>query len=65
MASEEWNNFANRFDSYIIHYAGAGVFDNDCSNVLPCPIVDDHNPIIVFPSQHYTGECDHAVVCNQ
>lgn len=27
MFSEEWNNNASRFDSYIIHYAGRGVFD--------------------------------------
>jgi lipopolysaccharide biosynthesis glycosyltransferase len=27
MFSESWNNNANRFDSYIIHYAGSGVFD--------------------------------------
>lgn len=27
MFSEPWNNNANRFDSYIIHYAGGGVFD--------------------------------------
>lgn len=29
MFSEEWNGFANRFNSYIIHYAGNGVFDKD------------------------------------
>jgi hypothetical protein len=27
MFSEEWNGCKNRFDSYIIHYAGAGIFD--------------------------------------
>jgi hypothetical protein len=27
MFSEPWNGNANRFDSYIIHYAGKGVFD--------------------------------------
>jgi lipopolysaccharide biosynthesis glycosyltransferase len=27
MFSEPWNNNANRFDSFIIHYAGVGVFD--------------------------------------
>ena len=27
MFSEKWNNNASRFDSYIIHYAGRGVFD--------------------------------------
>ena len=27
MFSEGWNGYANRFDSYIIHYAGAGTFD--------------------------------------
>jgi len=26
MHSEEWNGFASRFDSYIIHYAGNGFF---------------------------------------
>lgn len=30
MFSEPWNNRANRFDSYIIHYAGMGTFD--CNN---------------------------------
>ena len=32
MFSESWNNFANRFDSNIIHYAGVGIFDGGCSN---------------------------------
>lgn len=27
MFSESWNNNADRFDSYVIHYAGKGVFD--------------------------------------
>ncbi len=27
MFSEPWNGNANRFDSYIIHYAGKGIFD--------------------------------------
>jgi hypothetical protein len=27
--SEAWNNYANRFDSYMIHYAGEGIFDKD------------------------------------
>jgi hypothetical protein len=27
MFSEEWNDNADRFESYIIHYAGRGVFD--------------------------------------
>lgn len=27
MFSEPWNNFANRFEANIIHYAGVGVFD--------------------------------------
>jgi len=27
MFSEPWNNNPDRFDSYIIHYAGAGIFD--------------------------------------
>tara|TARA_Y100001963_G_scaffold160065_1_gene267535 strand:- start:3287 stop:3985 length:699 start_codon:yes stop_codon:yes gene_type:complete len=30
MFSESWNNFANRFDSFIIHYAGVGIFDGGC-----------------------------------
>jgi len=35
MFSEIWNNNASRFDSYIIHYAGVGVFDSDvCVNKL-------------------------------
>jgi hypothetical protein len=29
MFSEPWNNNANRFDSYIIHYAGRGIFDKN------------------------------------
>ena len=29
MFSEEWNNNASRFDSYIIHYAGRGVFNEE------------------------------------
>ena len=29
MHSEDWNGNANRFESYIIHYAGAGIFDSD------------------------------------
>lgn len=32
MFSEPWNNNANRFDSYIIHYAGSGIFDSDVRN---------------------------------
>lgn len=28
MFSEPWNNKADRFDSYIIHYAGRGTFDS-------------------------------------
>lgn len=31
MFSEPWNNNANRFDSYIIHYAGAARFPDDLS----------------------------------
>lgn len=34
MFSEPWNNNANRFDSYIIHYAGAGIFDQSCKTRL-------------------------------
>ena len=26
MFSEAWNNYANRFNSYVIHYAGVGLF---------------------------------------
>ena len=32
MFSESWNNNANRFDSFILHYAGEGVFDRTNSN---------------------------------
>ena len=32
MFSEEWNGSPNRFDSYIIHYAGAGIFDFGMEN---------------------------------
>lgn len=32
MFSEDWNNNANRFSSYIIHYAGRGVFDKGVEN---------------------------------
>jgi len=32
MFSESWNGSPNRFDSYIIHYAGVGVFDSGVSN---------------------------------
>jgi len=32
MFSESWNHFANRFNSYIIHYAGAGVFERGINN---------------------------------
>lgn len=34
MFSEAWNNYASRFNSYIIHYAGKGVFDSDCNSRL-------------------------------
>ena len=34
MFSEEFNNFASRFNSYIIHYAGPGVFLHTCKNRL-------------------------------
>lgn len=33
MFSEPWAGSPNRFDSYVIHYAGAGIFDN-CSTRL-------------------------------
>ena len=29
MFSEPWNNNADRFDSYIIHYAGVGIYDKE------------------------------------
>jgi hypothetical protein len=29
MFSEDWNGNADRFKSYIIHYAGRGIFDKD------------------------------------
>lgn len=32
MFSEKWNNNANRFDSYILHYGGKGVFDSGVEN---------------------------------
>jgi hypothetical protein len=34
MFSEDWNGNANRFDSYVIHYAGRGIFDPDCKDRL-------------------------------
>jgi len=34
MFSEAWNGNANRFDSYVIHYAGRGIFDPDCKDRL-------------------------------
>tara|TARA_R110001606_G_C15389005_1_gene651282 strand:+ start:2950 stop:3645 length:696 start_codon:yes stop_codon:yes gene_type:complete len=30
--SESWNNSSNRFDSFIIHYAGVGVFEKGVKN---------------------------------
>lgn len=30
--SESWNDFSNRFDSYVIHYAGVGVFETGVKN---------------------------------
>jgi len=44
MFSETWNNNASRFDSYIIHYAGRGIFDSDVSNKLE-QIKKDYNII--------------------
>ena len=32
MFSESWNGSPNRFQSYILHYAGAGIFDPDISS---------------------------------
>ena len=34
MFSEPWNNSASRFDSFIIHYAGTGIFLHTCKNRL-------------------------------
>ena len=34
MFSEPWNNNANRFNSYVIHYGGAGVFDRGVKNKI-------------------------------
>ena len=35
MFSEEWNDYANRFNSFIIHYAGQGVFyESFCKDKL-------------------------------
>ena len=40
MFSEDWNNNANRFDSYAIHYGGAGIFEKGISNKLEQMILD-------------------------
>lgn len=34
MHSEPWNNNADRFDSWILHYAGRGIYDNFITNRL-------------------------------
>jgi lipopolysaccharide biosynthesis glycosyltransferase len=34
MFSETWNNNADRFNSYIIHYAGGGIFNNNISSKI-------------------------------
>jgi lipopolysaccharide biosynthesis glycosyltransferase len=34
MFNEEWMNYPDRFESYIIHYAGGGVFDTGISSRL-------------------------------
>jgi len=34
MMSEEWNGNQSRFDSYVIHYAGQGIFDKGVKNRL-------------------------------
>ena len=34
MFSEEWNNSADRFQSYVIHYAGNGIFDRTHKNKM-------------------------------
>jgi lipopolysaccharide biosynthesis glycosyltransferase len=46
MFSEPWNNNASRFDSYIIHYAGSGIFDKQFSSKLE-NIIADRN--ILYP----------------
>jgi len=42
MFSEPWNNNANRFESYIIHYAGSGIFDNNVNSRIE-QINNDYN----------------------
>ena len=44
MFSELWNNNANRFDSYIIHYAGRGIFDKNMTTKVK-QIIKDRNKI--------------------
>ena len=34
MFSEDWNNNADRFDSYVLHYGGAGIFEPGVENKL-------------------------------
>jgi hypothetical protein len=34
MFSEPWNNYANRFNSYVIHYGGRGIFDNNVQSKI-------------------------------
>lgn len=43
MFSEDWNNRANRFDSYIIHYAGQGKFNKRLSRFDN--IKEDYNKV--------------------
>jgi lipopolysaccharide biosynthesis glycosyltransferase len=44
MFSEPWNNHADRFQSYIIHYAGRGIFDGNIRTRLE-QIKNDNNKI--------------------
>lgn len=41
MFSENWNNNASRFDSYILHYAGAARFPDKGKKTKPQQIKDD------------------------
>ena len=34
MFSEDWNGNANRFESYVLHYGGAGIFGPGVENKL-------------------------------
>ena len=45
MFSEPWNDNANRFDSYIIHYAGVGIFEKDKFKTRNEQILSDINTL--------------------